>query len=141
MAIHPFLVSLLGGILIGGSAAALYVFGHRVAGVSGLLGGLLEGDGDRLVRSAFLAGLVSTGAVLALVVPGSFGPSGAPLGRLVLGGLLVGFGTRLGNGCTSGHGVCGVGRLSPRSIAATATFVAVGFVTVGVFRALGGVAP
>lgn len=132
MHLHPFLSSLLGGILIGVSSAWLFFGANRIAGISGIVGGLVDGAGDRAFRYAFLAGLLLTGLVLALVSPATFGPSAAPVGRIILGGLLVGFGTRLGNGCTSGHGVCGISRLSPRSLVATATFVGIGMLTVAV---------
>ena len=129
------LLALAGGALIGGGAAALYLLSGRIAGVSGILGGALVpragGTGWRLV---FLAGLIGGGSIGALVAPQAFGaPRGSAL-LLIAAGLLVGFGTRLGNGCTSGHGVCGVGRLSLRSLAATAVFVAAGMVTTFIVR-------
>lgn len=132
--------ALLGGALIGLGASLLLLADGRIAGISGILGGALSSaSDDRLWRTLFLAGLVagclvvrSAGDGAAIVLSGS-----AP--RLVFAGLLVGFGTRLGNGCTSGHGVCGIARLSPRSIAATLTFMAFGTLTVFVARhVLGG---
>lgn len=139
MSLHPFVVSLLGGVLIGGSAAWLFASAHKIAGISGILGGLLDGADDRGFRLAFLSGLLLTGVAVGFAAPALVGPSTASIGRIVAGGLLVGFGTRLGNGCTSGHGVCGISRLSPRSLLATMTFVGVGMLTVAVSRAvLGG---
>ncbi|THC45427.1 YeeE/YedE family protein [Massilia sp. Mn16-1_5] len=127
--------SLAGGMLIGLAAALLILFNGRVAGISGILGGLLRPNaGDSAWRLLFLLGLV-----LAPLVWGMAGPLPLPNieagpGMLLAAGLLVGIGTRYGSGCTSGHGVCGMARLSPRSIAATCTFVAVGFVTVWLLR-------
>jgi uncharacterized membrane protein YedE/YeeE len=127
------LSALAGGALIGLSASLLWLTTGRIAGISGILGGLLGPErGDVDWRLAFLAGLVAAPLLVA-------GASGAlptvtiatSLPLLVLGGLLVGFGTRLGGGCTSGHGVCGVARLSQRSLLATTLFMAVG-VTVAV---------
>jgi len=129
------LLALAGGALIGGGAAALYLLSGRIAGVSGILGGaLVPRAGDTGWRLVFLAGLIGGGSIGALVAPQAFGaPRGSAL-LLIAAGLLVGFGTRLGNGCTSGHGVCGVGRLSLRSLAATAVFVAAGMVTTFIVR-------
>jgi uncharacterized membrane protein YedE/YeeE len=128
--------ALVGGLLIGSSSALFLVLNGRTAGISGILGGLLEADRSEIGwRGAFLAGLLiaplgyrAFGGVLPPVV------LDALLGLLMLAGLLVGFGTRLGSGCTSGHGVCGVGRGSPRSIAATLVFTTPGIVTVFVTR-------
>jgi uncharacterized membrane protein YedE/YeeE len=129
------LASLGGGILIGLGAALLLLANGRIAGVSGIVGGLLRpAAGDIGWRLAFLLGLV--GAPLAWLAFGAMPPTQidhAPA-LLALSGLLVGIGTRFGSGCTSGHGVCGVARLSPRSIAATAGFLLAGFVTVFVMR-------
>ena len=130
--------ALLGGALIGAAAALLMLFDGRIAGISGILGrAIAEGDGERIWRAAFLVGL-PVGASVWFVLPGV--PSditvtgSTPL--LVIAGLLVGFGTRLGSGCTSGHGVCGLSRLSPRSLAATAVFLVVAMVTVAIVRHL-----
>lgn len=134
------LLPLAGGSLIGLAAALLWLGAGRVAGVSGIAGGLLEPrPGDVGWRLLFLAGLVVGGALVAWLVPGSVEMSlrRSPV-VLVIAGTLVGFGTRLGNGCTSGHGVCGTARLSPRSIAATATFIAAGVATATLVRVLGG---
>lgn len=135
--------ALAGGALIG-LAAATFLFTHgRVAGISGLFGGMLRRGADaRGSRVAFVAGILASGAVLRLVYPGAFdaAPSSS-VALLLAAGLLVGFGTQLGNGCTSGHGVCGLGRFSIRSLVATSTFMFAGFATVFVARHLLGSAP
>jgi len=124
------LSSLVGGILIGLSATATLALLGRVAGISGIVGGLLAGDRSEFAwRAAFVAGLLAGGALAASSHPGAFAMSldrSAP--ALVVAGLLVGFGSRLGSGCTSGHGVCGLGRLSGRSLVAVVTFAASGAV-------------
>lgn len=130
--------ALIGGALIG-LAAAIYVLGlGRVAGVSGILGGLLRPKAAEVpVQLAFLAGLIA--APLLLGAAGGPAPAitvDASLPVIVAGGLLVGIGTRIGGGCTSGHGVCGVARLSMRSLFATTTFMAAGAVVVFVVRHL-----
>jgi uncharacterized membrane protein YedE/YeeE len=124
--------STLGGLLIGLASAGVLVAQGRVAGVSGICGQLLSPvRGDSAWRAGFLAGLVVVGAVGSWQFPTAFSLSGLPsLPLIMLAGLLVGFGTRLGNGCTSGHGVCGISRMSPRSLVATATFMAVAAATV-----------
>lgn len=127
---------LAGGGLIGLAAAALLLFNGRVAGISGILGGLLihPQPGDRRWRLWFLAGLLLgplLAAALSLAAPVDLPTRWLPV---LLAGLLVGFGTRLANGCTSGHGVCGLARGSPRSLAATATFMGSGFLTVYLLR-------
>lgn len=129
------LLSLAGGSLIG-LAASLVLWTHgRVAGISGIFSGLLgRPPADIAFRVAFLLGLVAAGLGVALVLP-ELVPSASPsIGVAAIAGLVVGFGTRLGNGCTSGHGVCGVSRLAPRSIVATMTFMATGALTVFVIR-------
>jgi uncharacterized membrane protein YedE/YeeE len=129
---------LLGGALIGASAALLLVLNGRVAGISGIVGGLLTpARGEVAWRVAFLAGLIV--APLAYAGLGGALPPvalDASPAVLVAAGLLVGFGTRLGAGCTSGHGVCGIGRGSPRSLTATAVFMATAIATVFVTRHL-----
>lgn len=130
--------ALVGGGLIG-LAASLLLFSHgKVAGISGLYGGILRrGTSDRALRIAFLLGLLFAGVVVRIFVPSAFASSWAPSLPLALGaGLVVGFGTQLGNGCTSGHGVCGISRFSVRSLVATGTFMAAGFATVFVVRHL-----
>ena len=134
---HPYLLALIGGGLIGLSAVLLMALSGRVAGVSGIVGGLLppKPADDRTWRIAFILGLVLAPTLLVLATGDS--PIGAPtVGPvlLVAAGLLVGVGTAIGSGCTSGHGICGVSRLSMRSIAATATFVATAMVTVFIVR-------
>jgi uncharacterized membrane protein YedE/YeeE len=130
----------IGGALIGGSAAFFLVVNGRIAGISGVLGGLLQlSMTDFGWRFAFLAGMLL--APFVFVAAGGTLPSieiDASAGRLVAAGVLVGFGTRLGAGCTSGHGVCGIGRASPRSIAATLVFMATAIVTVFITRHLMG---
>ena len=132
---HPWLLSLLGGILIGLAAAWLMAMLGRVAGISGIASSLLAGVRDWQWRAAFVAGLVISPLCLWL----ARGDSGLGVPQvswpwMALAGLLVGFGTRLGSGCTSGHGVCGIARLSPRSMAATAVFMMLGMGTVAVIR-------
>ncbi|MHA6206188.1 YeeE/YedE family protein [Dyella soli] len=130
---HPWLLSAFGGVLIGLAAVLLMAALGRIAGISGIASGLLTAaaSGDRAWRLAFLAGLVAAPLLLA----GLRGESGIGAPQvawpwMLVAGLLVGFGTRLGSGCTSGHGVCGVARMSPRSLLATTVFVAFGIVTV-----------
>jgi uncharacterized protein len=130
------LSGLLGGALIGVAAAALMMLTGRLAGVSGILGGVLQASpADRGWRMAFIAGLIA--APLVAAVAGAALPRPAMTSSLVLvavSGLLVGFGTRMGNGCTSGHGVCGVARLSTRSMAATAIFMITAIAVVAIVR-------
>jgi len=128
---------LAGGILIGLSAALLILFNGRIAGISGILGGLLQWPrGDLAWRIAFLLGLIGAPFVYGLVAPLPAVQVDAGTATLIAAGLLVGLGTRYGAGCTSGHGVCGLSRLSPRSLVATCVFMAAGFVTVFVVRHL-----
>lgn len=132
------MLALTGGVLIGLSATLLLWLDGRIAGVSGILNGVLfPAAGDVSWRLAFLVGLVAAAGLYMAFVPG------APVPRedfsrigLVVAGVLVGFGTRMGNGCTSGHGVCGLGRLSMRSFAAVATFMATAIATTFVVRHL-----
>ena len=130
--------ALLGGLLIGGAAVVLMAFSGRIAGISGIVGGLLAPrTGEVAWRVLFVAGLLA-GAWLAGPLLGAPVPAGPAAGPVVIvaAGLLVGVGTRLGGGCTSGHGVCGLARLSTRSLAATALFMAAGMATVYVARHL-----
>ena len=124
--------SLIGGVLIGLSASAMLLFDGKIAGISGIFAGVLQPvKGDTLWKACFLAGLFAGGLLLRMFLPHAFDFGIVrPPGVLAIAGLLVGFGTRLGSGCTSGHGVCGVSRLSARSIVATATFIATGAVVV-----------
>ena len=136
MTLESVLRALLGGALIGLAAAIALIANGRIAGISGTLGRALDIDDDdgRPFRLAFLVGLIATGVIGAQLVPGAFGGNVAGMAQLAIAGLLVGVGTTLGNGCTSGHGVCGMARLSPRSLAATATFMASAAATVFVLR-------
>lgn len=130
------LIALAGGVLIGLSATLLLWLNGRVAGVSGILNGVLfPRAGDVAWRTMFVAGLIAAAGLYMALVPG------APLPRedfprvgLIVAGLLVGFGTRMGNGCTSGHGVCGLGRLSVRSLAAVVAFMLTAIATTFVVR-------
>ncbi len=131
--------ALAGGVIIGAASGLLMAMNGRIAGISGILGGLVRPrSGETAWRAFFVAGLVAGGGAAYLAMPERFDPSAAPdLPWVVLAGLLVGLGTQLGGGCTSGHGVCGISRLSPRSIVATLTFMATGIATVFVLRVLG----
>ena len=132
--------ALAGGILVGLAAASFLLLNGRIAGISGILGGLLTPfKGDIAWRSAFMLGLLGAPAVwlLAADLPAIEINAGYP--ALIIAGLLVGVGTRYGSGCTSGHGVCGLSRLSPRSLVATLSFMATGFITVFVIRHVLGV--
>lgn len=129
--------ALAGGVLIGAAAAMLALLNGRIAGISGVLGGLLRPlRGDLGWRIAFIAGLVGAPAAYGLLAAWPRPQIDAGSATLVAAGLLVGFGTRLGSGCTSGHGVCGLSRLSLRSLVATGAFMAAGFATVFVVRHL-----
>ena len=130
-------MSLLGGVLIGVSSALFILANGRIAGISGILGGLLgRKPGDMAWRLAFLLGLVAAPAAIFALT----GPISATIEAntevLVIAGLLVGLGTRYGAGCTSGHGVCGLSRLSPRSLVATLAFMGAGMAIVFVMRHL-----
>lgn len=131
------LVALAGGALIGTAAALLLLLSGRIAGVSGMLAratGIADSGPKKSQAAAFVLGLPIGALMIAVFVraPDTVVTSSIPL--LIVAGLLVGFGTRLGNGCTSGHGVCGMARLSPRSLAATATFMGAGILLVTVMR-------
>jgi uncharacterized membrane protein YedE/YeeE len=127
----PIWQSVLGGALIGAGAAVLILFDGRIAGISGILGRILQGDvGPGGWRIAFLSGLL----LPALLLGPGLGRLEAPWLLLALAGLLVGFGTRLGSGCTSGHGVCGIANVSPRSLTATGIFMGVAMITVFLTR-------
>ncbi|WP_269790423.1 YeeE/YedE family protein [Stenotrophomonas sp. Iso1] len=128
--------ALAGGVLIGMAATLLLWLTGRIAGISGILAGVvMPRSGEVAWRVAFLLGLVGAGAAWMWWVPGAYAPrQGFPPLLLVIAGLLVGFGTRMGNGCTSGHGVCGLGRLSPRSLVAVLTFMVTAIVTTYLVR-------
>ncbi len=132
------ITSTLGGMLIGVASLVLLAFNGRIAGISGIVGGLAHaGANDRRWRVAFILGLILGGLGLAVVMPSVYPAIPAPLSpSLLVAGLLVGYGTRLGSGCTSGHGVCGISRFSPRSIVATGIFMTAGGMMVFVARYL-----
>lgn len=125
--------SAVGGVMVGLAAALMYAFNGKIAGVSGVLGGLIgdEDRGDRLWRVVYVIGMLVGGVGAAAVLPERIGTEIAA-GAMTMGiaGFLVGYGTRLGNGCTSGHGVCGLARLSLRSLIAVLVFMGSGAITV-----------
>jgi uncharacterized protein len=137
-----YLLALGGGALIGLAATLAALILGRVTGISGIWGTLLPGGacapGDRTWRLAFLAGMLAAGVVAAIVRPSAITASPAPLYIVAVAGLFVGYGTRLGGGCTSGHGVCGLSRFSQRSLVAVITFMLTGGITVAIVRAAGG---
>jgi uncharacterized membrane protein YedE/YeeE len=126
----------IGGALIGLSAVLLMMLNGRIAGITGVFAGLIDPTGsDRAWRATFIAGLIAapvSAVLLGLTLPLPQMPSSLTV--IAVGGLLVGFGTRLSNGCTSGHGVCGIARLSPRSISATAIFMTAAIAVVALTR-------
>jgi uncharacterized protein len=129
--------ALIGGMLIGLAVAMFALLNGRVAGISGILGGLLKPTrGDIPWRVAFIGGLIAAPLVYRFFAALPRIQIDAGYGALVVAGLLVGVGTRYGSGCTSGHGVCGLSRLSPRSLVATLTFMGAGFAMVFVLRHL-----
>jgi uncharacterized protein len=129
--------AIAGGAMIGAAGALLLLTHGRIAGISGVLGSLLPPTArDRGWRLAFLGGLLGAGVVSHVVAPGAVGASVRTLPTVIAAGLLVGFGTRLGSGCTSGHGVCGLSRLSIRSGVAVATFMITGVLTTWVVGAV-----
>lgn len=124
--------ALIGGMLIGLSAALLLLLNGRIAGISGIIGGLLQRprQGDVTWRIAFVLGLLLAPLLYQMFAALPESQVDAGWTTLIIAGLLVGLGSRIGSGCTSGHGVCGLSRLSPRSLLATLTFMGTGFVTV-----------
>lgn len=129
------ITALIGGSLIGLSATLLLLFNGRVAGISGIVSGAIGFSNDGTWKRLFIAGLLVGGWLYESVVATQPTPvSALSPGAMIIGGFLVGVGTRLGNGCTSGHGVCGLGRLSVRSLAAVLTFLTTGFMTVFITR-------
>ena len=132
--------SLAGGVLLGVAAAIFILVNGRVLGISGIVGGLLRPRaGDAGWRIAFVLGMLAAPVTFTLIAPAGFLPApriDAGYGTVIAAGLLVGLGTSYGSGCTSGHGVCGLARLSPRSLVATLAFMATGFLTVFVVRHL-----
>jgi uncharacterized membrane protein YedE/YeeE len=137
-----YLVALGGGALIGLAATLAALTLGRVAGISGIWGSLLPLGGgapaDRTWRLAFVAGMLVAGVIAAAISPDAITASPAPLAIVGIAGLLVGFGTRMGGGCTSGHGVCGLSRFSTRSLVAVCTFMLTGGITAAIVRLAGG---
>ncbi len=131
--------ALLGGVLIGISVSLMLFLNGRVTGISGIINGAISSvKGDTLWRVLFIIGLLLGGLVVGQLNPQVFeNTTTSSVGKTVIAGLLVGFGTILGSGCTSGHGVCGISRLSPRSLVATLVFMAAGIAAVFVFKKLG----
>jgi hypothetical protein len=137
--VTDWLTALIGGVLIGLAATLLLWSIGRIAGISGIVNGVVDAArGDRAWRVAFLVGMIGIGALTLQFVPAPARAQTGATSLLLIAGFLVGFGTRMGNGCTSGHGVCGLGRLSWRSFAAVLTFMAAGIATVYVMRHLVG---
>jgi uncharacterized protein len=130
--------ALVGGVLLGIATCWLWLGTGRIAGISAILGDVFSRRvADRGWRALFLAGLLAGGLVLGTVWPSAFGASPRPLAVIAIAGLLVGFGARMGGGCTSGHGICGLSRLSLRSLVATVAFIAAGMLTVLATRGMG----
>jgi hypothetical protein len=129
---------LIGGALIGLAASLLLLFNGRIAGISGIVGGIFSGNNfaERLWRALFVVGIVCGAALYSIICGAPYIQLQTNTPILIVAGLLVGFGTRLGSGCTSGHGVCGLARRSPRSLAATVTFILFGALTVFLLRHL-----
>jgi len=130
------LTGLIGGILIGISISILLFFNGRITGISGIMSALLSPkDGEWLWRFIYLCSMIVGVIAYSQIAPPTFAPSSSyPKLLLIIGGILVGFGTRLGNGCTSGHGICGISRRSSRSFVATSVFMLAGAITVLVIR-------
>ena len=135
---HDFLIAFIGGLMLGLSVVGYLYVNGRIAGISGLIGQVLNSK-TMFKTSAiwFLSGLIITPFIYGLFVQPEIELNASPL-MMIVAGLLVGFGTRLGSGCTSGHGICGISRLSKRSIIATMTFMFAGFVAVYIIRHLTG---
>ncbi len=136
MDINSAITPLIGGAIIGVAVTLMLFFNGRATGISGIISGLLNSPkSDSLWRFTFLAGLLVGGIGLKLFEPSVFeNTSGRSLGAIALAGFLVGYGTVMGGGCTSGHGVCGVSRFSIRSLLATATFIFFGFISVTIIK-------
>jgi hypothetical protein len=132
------LASFSGGLLLGLAATLFFLLNGRILGISGILGGALSAPkSDRLWRILFISGLLASPVLLRIIKANwvfSLANSDIGLPTLIMAGLLVGFGTRYGSGCTSGHGICGISRLSIRSIVATVTFMSAGVCTVYIVR-------
>ena len=131
------IASLVGGMLIGLAASVLVIYRGKIAGISGIVAGLMETEniqqGHHLWRTLFLIGLIGSSFIYQFFAPLPEINISASKGTLILAGLLVGFGTRMGSGCTSGHGICGLSRLSPRSLIATVSFMVSGFIVCYLF--------
>ena len=137
---NEYLIALFGGALIGLAVSLMMLWNGKVAGISGILyGAAVKSEShDRAWRWHFIGGLLAGGLLLQLTYPNAFSEGlQTESWTVVLAGLLVGFGTVMGNGCTSGHGVCGISRFSPRSIVATLSFIGAGVTAVFIFRQLG----
>ena len=136
----PF-AGLFGGLLIGLSISILLLFNGRITGISGIFSALFTPkSGEWLWRFIYLAGIIAGAFAYQSIAPASFTPRESyPLSFLIIGGVLVGFGTRMGSGCTSGHGICGIARLSMRSVVATGIFMASGIITVYLVRHIVGI--
>ena len=137
---HSYLLALLGGMLIGLSVSLMLLWNGRVTGISGIVYGatVKSVKKDQAWRWYFIVGLILGGLMLQFIYPDAFGEGlRTEIWTVVVAGALVGFGTVLGNGCTSGHGVCGISRLSLRSLVATAVFIFAGVLAVFLFRQLG----
>ena len=135
---HDFLIAFIGGLMLGLSVVGYLYVNGRIAGISGLVGQVLNPKTVFKTPAIwFLSGLIITPFIYGLFVQPEIELNASPL-MMIVAGLFVGFGTRLGSGCTSGHGICGMSRLSKRSIAATATFMLAGFITVYVIRHITG---
>ncbi|MEM9717593.1 MAG: hypothetical protein AAF826_13850, partial [Pseudomonadota bacterium] len=134
-------MGLVGGLMIGTAAAVYLLLNGRIMGASGILGGLLDGSGagNALPRAAFLVGLIVFPVVYALFAEINPTRATTNIPLLIIAGLLVGIGTRMGGGCTSGHGVCGMSRLSVRSIVATIIYITAAIVALAFLKAVGGV--
>jgi uncharacterized membrane protein YedE/YeeE len=131
--------ALIGGMIIGCSVSIMLLFNGRVTGISGIVNGILSPEkGDNAWRFTFVLGLLVGGLLLKIIAPQAFdGALATSTSSVVVAGILVGFGTIMGSGCTSGHGVCGISRLSIRSIIATLTFISAGVITVLIVKKLG----
>ncbi len=135
---HDFLIAFIGGLMLGLSVVGYLYVNGRIAGISGLVGQVLNPKTVFKTPAIwFLSGLIITPFIYGLFVQPEIELNASPL-MMIMAGLLVGFGTRLGSGCTSGHGICGISRLSKRSIVATMTFMFAGFVTVYIIRHITG---
>ena len=130
------IMGLAGGLIIGTAAAIYLLVNGQIMGASGIIGGLVDGSGRRdwMERGALIAGLVIVPAIAALMMGGAQTHLTTNWAVIIIAGLLVGVGTRLANGCTSGHGVCGISRLSLRGIVATAFYIGAGGLTVAIFK-------